>query len=64
MLEEICPLMKQFEKLLPDKNCPWKRVADLDRVKVAMTQESYTTATVNKCQVFPGLNAVEDDGSP
>jgi hypothetical protein len=63
MFVELSPLLEQFEKALPDKHGPWRRVPDIDLVAVATMQESCGPANVTKGSVFLGLNPIVEKKS-
>jgi hypothetical protein len=57
MFEELDPLMSEFEKLLPDKRCPWKNPPN-PSVRVIGMQHSYSTASPTKATILStGLNS-------
>jgi hypothetical protein len=64
MCNELEPLMKEFENLLPDKTRPWRNPPGPCAIVVAM-QESYSTATPTQAAVLltRNSNPTEKSGS-
>jgi hypothetical protein len=61
MFGELFPLIDQFEKALPDKDRPWKRMPDVDQAILATMEASASTATVTKSTMFLGLNPIVEE---